>query len=83
MVAAAESAAKSRSTFRVRNLLTLVLSPILAEFVLSITVNSGWGWMIVLHLSACLGILAGAVSATIFRRAQSPLPKETESRDVS
>lgn len=66
--AAAGNLTKLRSTFHARNLLWLVLAPILILFVLTIAVSGEWAWGGLIHVSACLGILAGAGMALLFKR---------------
>ena len=64
-VAAAGSLVRLRSTFQTRNLLVLVLVPMLIAFVFAFTVSGEWAWLGLIHLSACLGILAGAGSVLL------------------
>jgi len=65
---------KLRSAFQIRNLLALVLAPMLVALVLTFAVSGEWAWLGLIHLSACLGILAGAGSALLIRRDSNTKP---------
>lgn len=71
---------KLRSTFQTRNLLALVLAPMLVALVLTFAVSGEWVWLGLTHLSACLGILAGAGSALLVRRDSNTKPKSGSRR---
>jgi hypothetical protein len=73
-VAAAARYERIRSTFEARNLLVLMLAPTLVLVLLTFTVSGEWAWLVLIHLSACLGILAGAGCALFIRRAASSKP---------
>jgi hypothetical protein len=54
-----------RSTIQSRYWVTVVLVPTVLFAVLALAVNGEWAWLGLIHLSACLGILAGMGSALI------------------
>lgn len=75
-LAAAQSLNKLRSTFRARNLRRLLVAPMLVAIILTFTVSGEWAWLGLIHLSACLGIFAGAISAMLVHRAANTKPNK-------
>jgi hypothetical protein len=71
---------KLRSTFQTRNLLALMLVPMLVALVLTFAVSGEWAWLGLIHLSACLGILAGAGSTLLIRRDSTTKPNHCVNR---
>ncbi len=71
---------KLRSTFQTRNLLALVLAPMLVAIVLTFAVSGEWAWLGLIHLSACSGILAGAGSALLIGRDSNTKPNHCVNR---
>jgi hypothetical protein len=79
-VAAAQSANTIRSTFTTRNLIRLVLAPILVALVLTLSVSGELAWLGLIYLSACSGILAGAGSALLMNRFANEKPNNRVNR---
>lgn len=70
-IAGLRSAERLRAAFRTRNLFTLVLVPAVSILVLTLSIDGEWAWLGLIHLSACLGILAGAWTALLLIRSQA------------
>ena len=75
-VAAAVSPNRLRATFKTRNLFALIVAPALVALVLTFVISGEWAWLGLIHVSSCLGILAGAGSALLFDRAANKEPIE-------